>query len=78
MKSVLGHGSELFLCSDELPSKYEAVWDHQDQSLKEKLISWWEKVDKFFSSNEEGLTSRIYRQVIGRYGVVFITFKIQP
>ena len=61
-----GLGVKSILCQDELPVKFRSVWDPDDPEVVTRLFHWWSKVTKSLDKEENRMSSRTFRQVIGR------------
>uniref|UniRef100_A0A2C9LH51 Uncharacterized protein n=1 Tax=Biomphalaria glabrata TaxID=6526 RepID=A0A2C9LH51_BIOGL len=82
-----GRGVDMFLCQDELSSKFTSIWD-QPKEVKSRLMSWWKDVvdnlltnkeDKVCTDNDlekETMSPKVYRQIIGRYCGLLSTVEV--
>ncbi|BFZ24434.1 hypothetical protein BsWGS_27473 [Bradybaena similaris] len=76
IQDVLGHGCGLFLCSDELPAKFRSVWDDESGSVWSQLVTWWKQVEQLLKKSGSEVTTRIYRQIVGRYCGLLSTVEV--
>ncbi|XP_005112279.1 uncharacterized protein LOC101862849 [Aplysia californica] len=71
-----GLGADAFLCQDELPVKFRSVWDPPDINVVSRLVVWWSQLKNSLYSKQNEMTTRIFRQVIGRYCGLLSTVEV--